>query len=109
MKLFYYLDEAGSAVGPITPRLLREELRAGKLNSSTLVVRCGDEDWLPLSVWEDELEAQPEPVTAQRAARAQVSSGGDDFSDASGIGFARAAAGGPAALPGAALLPDWIT
>lgn len=61
--------------GPFTVRAMQEMLRSGMIDSQTLVVRSGDDEWLPLGAFDDLVSPSAAPVTVPRAVAASGAHG----------------------------------
>lgn len=60
---WYYVDEVGNAVGPVSFGDLQKSAALGKVSAQTLIARQGDADWRPYS----SLVPPQVPVTAAKA------------------------------------------
>lgn len=58
MSMYYHQTESGEVAGPVTVAAIRRLVEAGSLHDDSLLMRHGDEDWLPLSAWGDRFRGE---------------------------------------------------
>lgn len=74
--LLHILDAAQKPQGPFTPAQLREMIKTGRARPTTLAAIVGDEEWLPLSTFDDLIREPRRTVVSApvaSASRASVS------------------------------------
>jgi len=64
---WYYLNESGEVVGPVSEQALKELNVAGSLTEASLVCREGTEDWTSLAEDFEARSQNPQPISAEES------------------------------------------
>lgn len=85
ITLFHVLRADGVQAGPFTIAQLRDELKLGRITWQTLVASQGDEEWLPLSTYDDLMTPRAVPRASSIAHKEPVKSGQINLTRAGGV------------------------